>query len=155
MSTLHAMSVTSIVILTVLSQPNWPKDITWPRLIIDNVCSSLVRARGLISKNYSLLGTLGPAGVDVNGTNNYWHKVKKNLSICKVHAECRCAKEIFFVFFFSLSLKQRALEKHLGSAINPWKETLVYIENNLCLLMHFHEPSVCLQILLLICLQLN
>lgn len=85
MSTLHAMSVTSIVILTVLSQPNWPKDITWPRLIIDNVCSSLVRARGLISKNYSLLGTLAPAGVDVNGTNNYWHKVKKNL---EVYAKC-------------------------------------------------------------------
>lgn len=79
MSALHAMSVTSIVIMTVLSQPNWPKDITWPRLIIDTVHSSLARARGLIRKNYSLLGTLGPAGVDVKDTNTYWHKVKKKI----------------------------------------------------------------------------
>jgi len=109
-----------------------------------------------LSKNYSLLGTLGPAAVDVSDTNNYQHKVKKKIeSTCKVHTEYRGAKEIFFLFFFPLPWKQRALKKHLGSAINPWKETLVYIENNLYLLMHFHEPSICLQSLLLICLQLN
>lgn len=70
-----------------MSQPNWPKDITWPRLIIDIVmqCSVFQPGEGKKSykKNYSGFGTLGPAGVDVSDTNNYCHKAKKRFgSVC-------------------------------------------------------------------------
>lgn len=57
-------------------------------------------------KNYSALGTLGPAGCDVSDSSNYWHKAKKRFGGARREETGVLKRFHFAISFLSLESKE-------------------------------------------------